>query len=196
MQLCTADQCWHIIVGALYSSIPVHTWTLYLFKLLTFVETSVCSPRPTPQSEKQPAQLEELHECTSPLHWSIVVDSWPAHACVAYVLCAMSLEMCHFLTRATFYTPDMITACTCHVVSPVVPWEISCVDSFNVTYPWTPCMIDRDISKWIVRTHILSVHNFICNASVSEGLLQAYNAYKTSNLWDRWTAYPYGNRDP
>lgn len=82
----------------------------YLFKLLTFVERSVCSPRPTPQSEKQPAQLEKLHECTSPLHWSIVVDSWPA-PCMHGLLCAMSLEMCHFLTHATFYTPDMITAC-------------------------------------------------------------------------------------
>lgn len=192
MQLCTADQCWHIVL--LNSCAHMNS---YLFKLLTFVERSVCSPRPTPQSEKQPAQLEKLHECTSPLHWSIVVDSWPA-SCMHGLLCAMPLEMCHFLTHATFYTPDMITACTCHVVSPVVPWEISCVDSFNVTYPWTPCMIDRDISKWIVRTYtcILSVHNFICNASVSEGLLQAYNAYKTSNLWDRWTAYPYGNRDP
>ena len=54
-----------------------------------------------------------------------------------FVLCLRAVSFTD--THTSLYTPDMTTVCTCHVVSPVVPWEMSCVDSFIVTYPQTPC---------------------------------------------------------
>ena len=139
----------------------------YLFKLLTFAETSVCSPSPTPQSGKQPAQLEELHECTSPLHWRIVVESWPAsmHA-LLWIRCVVYW---HTL-------PSILLTWLLHV--PAMSSVLWFPGKWVVLIPSMSHTHEHPARK-TVRTYILSAHNFICNASVSEGLLQAYNAYKT-----------------